>query len=82
MTALIVRGEAWISGALHVVHDAAQAAHFFAAAGATGATVDERGEGRAVAGRFLRAVAIDDDEAAVERGGAGDDLARNLSDRR
>src|SRR5690606_27473183 len=52
-------------GALHVMCDAANAAHLFAAAGATGAAVNEMRHRRAVAGTFLRAVAIDESKTAM-----------------
>ena len=52
--------------ALHVVREAADAAEFLAAAGAAGAAMHHLRHRRAVAGLLLAAVAIDDDEAAVE----------------
>jgi hypothetical protein len=52
--------------ALHVVRDAANAAHFFAAAGAAGAAVDHVRHRRAMAGGFFGAVAIDEGDAAME----------------
>ena len=68
------RGRALDGGALHVVLDAADAAHLLAAAGAAGAAVDEDRERRAVAGGGLGAQAVADQDAAVERGEAEDDL--------
>ena len=60
-------------GALHVVQHAAHAAHLLAAAGATRTAVHEVRQRRAVAGRLLRAVAIDEHEPAVIRRGAEHD---------
>jgi hypothetical protein len=56
-------------GALHVVHDAADAAQFLAAAGASRAAMDHVRQRRAVAGGLLGAVAVVDIDAAM--GGAG-----------
>ena len=63
-------GRALQGRALHVVQDTADAAHLLAAAGAAGAAVDQGRERRAVAGRFLAAVAVDDQQAAVIGGDA------------
>ena len=65
-------------GALHVVQDAAHTTQFFAAAGATRATVDEVREGRAVAGRRLRIIAVEEVQAAVMGGDAECILACQL----
>ena len=46
-------GLPWMAVRLHVMHDAPDAAHLLAAAGAPGSAVDHVGQGRAVAGRFL-----------------------------
>ena len=54
-------------GPLHVVHEAADAAHLFAAAGATRTAVHEPGQRRAVTGGLLGAIAIDDQQPTVER---------------
>ena len=53
--------------ALHVVQHAADAAELLAAAGATGAAVDEHRQGRAVAGRLGGVVAVEHQDAAVPR---------------
>ena len=65
-------------GALHVMLDAADAAHLLAAAGAAGAAMDEDGEGRAVAGRFGGVGAVDDQHPAVIGGGALHEIARRV----
>ena len=57
---------------------AADAAHLLAAAGATGSAMDQDGQGRTVAGRFLGAVAIDDGDASVIGAGVTNNLARNF----
>ena len=74
VTAESRRGRALDGGALHVVLDAADAAHLLAAAGAAGAAVDEDRQRRAVAGGGLGAQAVADQHAAVERGEAEDGL--------
>ena len=63
-------------GALHVMRHAAHAAHLLAAAGAAGAAMDQVRQRRAVAGRFLGAVAVDEGNAAMEGAGAEHDVAR------
>lgn len=61
-------------GALQVVVDGADAAEFFAAAGAAGAAVFEHGQGRAVAGGLFRGFGVEHLQAAVA-GGQGRDGA-------
>ena len=53
--------------ALHVVQHAAYAAELLAAAGATGAAVDQHRQGGAVAGGLGRVVAVEHEDAAVPR---------------
>ncbi len=65
-------------GALHVVLDAADAAHLLAAAGATRPAVHQVGQGRAVSRRFCGAVPVDDHHAAVIRGGAEHEFASDV----
>ena len=65
-------------GALHVMLDAADAAHLLASAGAAGAAVDEHRQRRAVAGRFGGIVAVQDQHPAVISGRALDEVARRL----
>ena len=65
-------------GALHVMLDAADAAHLLAAAGAAGAAVDQHRQRRAVAGRFGGVGAVDHQHPAVIGGGALDELARGV----
>ena len=65
-------------GALHVMLDAADAAHLLAAAGAAGAAVDQHRQRRAVAGRFGGVGAVEDQHPAVIGGGALDELARGV----
>ena len=52
--------------ALHVMRDAANAAHLFAATGAAGTAMNHVRHRRTVAGAFLGAVAVDESEAAME----------------
>ena len=57
-------------GALHVVEDGADAAELLAAAGAAGTAVHEVRHGRAVAGGGAHVVAVEEEQASVERGDA------------
>jgi hypothetical protein len=59
------RGGALDRGALHVVVHAPDTAHFLAAPGAPRSAVHQQGQGRAVAGRFGRAVPVEHENAAV-----------------
>ena len=68
-------GLALHGGALHVVQDAADAAHLLAAAGAAGPAVHELRHRRAVAGRLLGVVAVEHQQPAVPGSDAEDDLA-------
>ena len=54
---------------------AANAAHLLASTGASGAAMDQDGKRRAVAGRFLRIVAVDDEHPAVKGRGAANEVA-------
>ena len=65
-------------GALHVVHHAVQAAHLLAAAGASGTAMDQVRKRRAVAGGFLRAIAVENEQTAVECARAGQHLTRDV----
>ena len=78
VTARERRRRALERGALHVVQHAAHAAHLLATAGASRPAVHQMRQRRAVPGRFLRAVAVDDHEPAVIRRGAEHDLARHV----
>ena len=60
-------GRALDRRALHVMQHAADAAELLAAAGAARTAVHERRERRTVAGRFLRAMPVHDQHAAVVR---------------
>src|SRR5450631_2511466 len=60
-------GGALHRGALHVVKDAANSPHLFAAAGTPRPAVDERGKRRSVPGRFLCTRTIHDQDAAMVR---------------
>ena len=62
-------------GALHVVEDAAHAAHLLAAARPAGAAVHQHRQRGAVAGGLGGGVVVEDEEAAVPGGGAEDHLA-------
>ena len=65
-------------GALHEVFDTAQSAHLLAAAGPTGAAVDEVGQRRTVTGRLFGIVTVEDEHAAVPRGDLADELGGEL----
>jgi hypothetical protein len=52
--------------ALHVVHEAADAAHLFTTTSTARTAVHESRQRRAVSGRILRAIAIDDQQTAVK----------------
>ena len=63
------RGRGTLQGrALHIMVYAADAAHFFASTGTTGAAVYEVRERRTVSGRLGRALAVDDHHATVHAG--------------
>ena len=72
VTAASMRRRALHRRALQVVLDRAQAAQFFAAAGAARAAVLEERQRRAVAGGFDRGLAVQHQQAAVQRGGDRD----------
>src|SRR5439155_19697579 len=57
-------------GALHVMLHAPDAAHFLAAAGATGAAVNQHRQWRSMAGRFGGVGAIDHQHPAMMSGGS------------
>ncbi len=59
--------------------DTAQSAHLLAAAGPTGAAVDEVRQGRAVAGRFFGIVAVEDEHSAVPWGDLADEFGGELT---
>ena len=65
-------------GALHVMLDAANAAHLLASAGAARPAVDQHRQRRAVAGRFRGIVAVQDQHSAVIGGRALDELAGGI----
>ncbi len=61
-----------------MVLDAAYAAQFLAAAGASGAAVHQGGERGSVAGRLLGVVPVEHQDTPVPGGGAQDDLAGHV----
>ena len=63
---------------LQIMRHAADASQLFAAAGPARPAVDHVGHGRAVARRFLAAVAIDEGDPPVERTAAQHDVAGEL----
>ena len=64
--------------ALHIVPDAADTAHFFAAAGAAGAAMDQQGQRAAMAGAFFCAFVVEDKDAAMPGSGAQDIAAGDI----